>query len=253
MIRFCALILGAWPSPVAAANPTSPPPHQASRRSSPHPSPPRPEPQSQPTGPNSQRPPAHPVGDHHPTLPGTMASCGCPRSAPTAPTAPWSRSACTTPNPPPRIAPAPKTIVGLWPVRMLAQARMLQDGAGTGQQPWLLSPELVSISYAAIELDLFELVARQVAWPPTTWVPRSSEWVATTWPRPSARAPGVSGSSPGPGIQRASQRASGLVSLTIARWPFHLSTYAIAALLPTPKGRPAPWCRARRLATPVTD
>jgi hypothetical protein len=46
-------------------------------------------------------------------------------------------------------APAPGTIVGLWPVRTLEQARTIQDGADAGYQPRLLSPELVSTSYAA--------------------------------------------------------------------------------------------------------
>jgi hypothetical protein len=39
-------------------------------------------------------------------------------------------------------------IVGLWPVKTLAQARELQDSVDAGHQPWLLSPEQVSIAYA---------------------------------------------------------------------------------------------------------
>ena len=78
-------------------------------------------------------------------------------------------------------APAPEPIVGLWPVRTLAQARSLQNSVDAGHQPWLLSPEQVSISYAATELDLFEPVARQVG--PTAYKvgPRNSEWVATLY------------------------------------------------------------------------
>jgi hypothetical protein len=68
--------------------------------------------------------------------------------------------ASTAPKPKP--VPGPETIVGLWPVRTLDQARTIQDGADAGHQPWLLSPELVSTSYAAAELDLFDPVARQV-------------------------------------------------------------------------------------------
>jgi hypothetical protein len=81
----------------------------------------------------------------------------------------------------PRSVPAPGTIVGLWPVRTLAQARTLQDGADAGHQAWLLSPELVSISYAATELDLFEPVAHQVGPAAYKVGPRNSEWVATLY------------------------------------------------------------------------
>jgi hypothetical protein len=78
-------------------------------------------------------------------------------------------------------APALETIVGLWPVRTLAQARSLQNSVDAGHQPWLLSPEQVSISYAATELDLFEPVARQVGPTAYTVGPRNSEWVATLY------------------------------------------------------------------------
>jgi hypothetical protein len=71
---------------------------------------------------------------------------------------PPSRPPVTTPKP----KPGPETIVGLWPVRTLEQARMLQDGADAGHQPWLLSPELVATSYGAAELDLYQPVARRV-------------------------------------------------------------------------------------------
>jgi hypothetical protein len=66
--------------------------------------------------------------------------------------------ASTTPKP----AAEPDTIVGLWPVRTLEQARALQDRADAGHQPWLLSPELVSTSYGAAELGLYQPVARRV-------------------------------------------------------------------------------------------
>ncbi|HET8789503.1 MAG TPA: hypothetical protein VFO47_12225, partial [Actinomycetes bacterium] len=56
--------------------------------------------------------------------------------------------------------------------------------AGQDSRPgeaWLLSPELVSISYAATELDLFEPVARQVGPAAYKVGPRNSEWVATLY------------------------------------------------------------------------
>jgi hypothetical protein len=66
------------------------------------------------------------------------------------------------PTPPkPKPAPDPETIVGLWPVRTLEQARILQDRADAGHQPWLRSPELVATSYGAAELGLYQPVARR--------------------------------------------------------------------------------------------
>jgi hypothetical protein len=85
--------------------------------------------------------------------------------------------ASTTPKPKP--APAPETIVGLWPARTLEQARMLQVGADAGHQPWLLSPELVSTSYATAEYGISDPVARKVGPAAYDVGARNSEWVAT--------------------------------------------------------------------------
>ena len=87
---------------------------------------------------------------------------------------PPSRPPATTPKP----TPGPETIVGLWPVRTLEQARMLQDGADAGHQPWLLSPELVATSYGAAELDLYQPVARRVGPNAYEVGATGSEWAA---------------------------------------------------------------------------
>lgn len=87
---------------------------------------------------------------------------------------PPSRPPVTTPKP----KPGPETIVGLWPVRTLEQARMLQDGADAGHQPWLLSPELVATSYGAAELDLYQPVARRVGPNAYEVGATGSEWAA---------------------------------------------------------------------------
>jgi hypothetical protein len=99
-------------------------------------------------------------------------------TAPARQTRPPSRSlASTTPKPKP--APAPETIVGLWPARTLEQARMIQGGADAGHQPWLLSPELVSTSYATAEYGISDPVARKVGPAAYDVGARNSEWVAT--------------------------------------------------------------------------
>jgi hypothetical protein len=82
-------------------------------------------------------------------------------------------------TPKPKPAPAPETIVGLWPARTLEQARMLQDGADAGHQPWLLSPQLVSTSYATAEYGISDPVARKVGPAAYDVGARNSEWVAT--------------------------------------------------------------------------
>jgi hypothetical protein len=89
-----------------------------------------------------------------------LAVAGCQRpSEPTttrAPTPTTVERTITTnptchPTPPPTPAPTPtqdsgsETIVGLWPVKTLAQARELQDSVDAGHQPWL-SAEAVSIA-----------------------------------------------------------------------------------------------------------
>jgi hypothetical protein len=123
-----------------------------------------------------------------------LAVAGC-QSRPDQPTAPaptqTERAAPATiapkrqappPNRPPATTPRPKpgpeTIVGLWPVRTLEQARMLQEGADAGHQPWLLSPELVATSYGAAELDLYQPVARRVGPNAYEVGATGSEWVA---------------------------------------------------------------------------
>jgi hypothetical protein len=116
-----------------------------------------------------------------------LAVAGC-QSRPDQPTEPvptrleqaaptTTAPASTTPKPKP--APAPETIVGLWPARTLEQARMLQDGADAGHQPWLLSPELVSTSYATAEYGISDPVARKVGPAAYDVGARNSEWVAT--------------------------------------------------------------------------
>jgi hypothetical protein len=113
-----------------------------------------------------------------------LAVAGC-QSRPDPPTAPVptqiergvpNHPRATIPKPKP--APGPETIVGLWPVRTLEQARMLQDGADAGHQPWLLSPELVATSYGAAELDLYQPVARRVGLNAYEVGATGSEWVA---------------------------------------------------------------------------
>jgi hypothetical protein len=95
-------------------------------------------------------------------------------SAPVAKPAPPAPPATRPPEP----APAPETVVGLWPVTTLRQAREIQDGADAGHQPWLLSPERVAVSYAASELGLYQPVARRVA--PNSYQvgATGSEWAA---------------------------------------------------------------------------
>jgi hypothetical protein len=88
-------------------------------------------------------------------------------------------TATTAPTPAPEPAPRPETVVGLWPARTLGQARMIQDGVDAGHQPWLLSPELVSTSYAAAELGLHDPVARRVGATAYQVGARNSEWAAT--------------------------------------------------------------------------
>lgn len=116
-----------------------------------------------------------------PDQPSAPAPTQVERAAPTtvAPgrqAPPPSRPPATTPKPKP--APDPETVVGLWPVRTLEQARMLQDGADAGHQPWLLSPELVATSYGAAELDLYQPVARRVGPNAYEVGATGSEWVA---------------------------------------------------------------------------
>jgi hypothetical protein len=100
-------------------------------------------------------------------------------ASPTPAPPPGRPSAATAPKPAPKPAPRPETIVGLWPARTLEQARTIQAGADAGHQPWLLSPELVSTSYAAAELGLHDPVARRVGAAAYQVGARDSEWAAT--------------------------------------------------------------------------
>jgi hypothetical protein len=88
----------------------------------------------------------------------------------------------TSPAPKPTPAPRPEDpVVGLWPVKTLAQARELQDRVDAGHQPWLLSAESVSIAYAQGELHLFAPYAQRVG--PGAYQVRShhGEWEATVY------------------------------------------------------------------------
>jgi hypothetical protein len=116
------------------------------------------------------------------------STAGHPAAAPApleqaAPTTTPIRHATPPASPAPKPAPdpQPQTIVGLWPVTTLAQARDLQDSADAGHQPWLLSAEQVSIAYAKAELGLFGPFAEQVG--PTAYQVRShnGEWEATLY------------------------------------------------------------------------
>ena len=99
------------------------------------------------------------------------------RAAPPT-TAPARQPPPPSPAPKPKPAPDPETVVGLWPVRTLEQARTLQDGADAGHQPWLLSPELVATSYGAAELGLYQPVARRVGPNAYEVGATGSEWAA---------------------------------------------------------------------------
>jgi hypothetical protein len=123
-----------------------------------------------------------------------LAVAGCQRPSDQTTTAAPTRVERAAPTtaparqaPPPSTAPKPKpdprleTIVGLWPVKTLAQARELQDSVDAGHQPWLLSAEQVSIAYAQAELRLFAPYAEQVG--PAAYQVRShnGEWEATLY------------------------------------------------------------------------
>jgi hypothetical protein len=101
------------------------------------------------------------------------------RAAPTIVPAGQAPPPSTAPKPTPD--PRPETIVGLWPVKTLAQARELQVSADAGHQPWLLSAESVSTAYAETELDLFGPFVEQVG--PAAYQVRShhGEWEATLY------------------------------------------------------------------------
>jgi hypothetical protein len=101
-------------------------------------------------------------------------------TTPTHPATPPTRPP-TSLAPKPAPGPRPETIVGLWPVKTLAQARELQDSVDAGHQPWLLSPEQVAIDYATTELHLWAPFEEQVG--PAAYQVRShnGEWQATLY------------------------------------------------------------------------
>jgi hypothetical protein len=103
-----------------------------------------------------------------------------PTTIPTHPATPPTRPP-TSPAPKPTSDPGSESVVGLWPVKTLAQARELQDSVDAGHQPWLLSAESVSIAYATAELDLFGPYAQRVG--PAAYEVRShnGEWEATVY------------------------------------------------------------------------
>jgi hypothetical protein len=84
-------------------------------------------------------------------------------------------------DPAPKPDPTSETIVGLWPVKTLAQAQELQDSVDAGHQPWRLSAESVALAYAQGELHLFAPYAEQVG--PGAYQVRShhGEWEATLY------------------------------------------------------------------------
>ena len=121
-------------------------------------------------------------------------STGQPSAAPAAPVTvapapPVTVASPRQPAPKPPTSPAPKPtpdpgseiIIGLWPVKTLAQARELQDSVDAGHQPWLLSAESISIAYAQGELGLFAPYAERVG--PAAYQVRShhGEWEATLY------------------------------------------------------------------------
>jgi hypothetical protein len=118
-----------------------------------------------------------------------LAVAGCQsrpdQTATDAPAPTRVERAAPTTTPPPSTAPKPRpdpgqeTVVGRWPVRTLEQARTLQDRADAGHQPWLLSPELVSVAFAKAEMQFHDPVTRKVG--PATYDvgQRNSEWAAT--------------------------------------------------------------------------
>jgi hypothetical protein len=109
----------------------------------------------------------------------TAAPTQVERVAPT--TAPTRHITPPSPAPKPTSDPGSESVVGLWPVKTLAQARELQDSVDAGHQPWLLSAESVSVAYAQGELHLFGPYAERVG--PGAYQVRShhGEWEATLY------------------------------------------------------------------------
>jgi cell division septation protein DedD len=125
-----------------------------------------------------------------------LAVAGCQRpsdptttAAPTPTTIEGTISTTPTRHPTPSPTPAPtstpdpgsETIVGLWPVKTLAQARELQDSVDAGHQPWRLSAESVALAYAQGELRLFGPYAQQVGAGAYQVRSHHGEWAATLY------------------------------------------------------------------------
>jgi hypothetical protein len=121
------------------------------------------------------------AGCQRPSGPTTAAAPTPTRVVQVAPTPTHPATPPTSPAPKPAPDPRPETIVGLWPVKTLAQARELQDSVDAGHQPWVLSAEQVSIAYATAELGLFGPFAERVG--PAAYQVRShhGEWEATLY------------------------------------------------------------------------
>jgi hypothetical protein len=119
------------------------------------------------------------AGCQRPSHPTTTAAPTPTRVERAVPTATPTRQATPPASPAPK--PGPDTVVGLWPVKTLAQARALQDSVDAGHQPWLLSAESVSLAYAMAELGLFAPYAQRVG--PSAYQVRShhGEWEATLY------------------------------------------------------------------------
>ena len=121
------------------------------------------------------------AGCQRPSDPTTTAAPTPTTVERTITTTPIGHPTPPTPAPKPTPEPGPETIVGLWPVKTLAQARELQDSVDAGHQPWLLSAESVSTAYAQGELHLFGPYVEQVG--PAAYQVRShhGEWEATLY------------------------------------------------------------------------
>jgi hypothetical protein len=123
------------------------------------------------------------VGCQRPSDPPTAAAPTPTQVEQVTPTTSPNHPATPPPSPAPKPTPDPRpeTIIGLWPVKTLTRARQLQDSVDAGHQPWLLSPEQVSIAYAQGELHLFAPSTQRVG--PAAYQVRShhGEWAATLY------------------------------------------------------------------------
>ena len=121
------------------------------------------------------------AGCQHPSDPTTSTAPTPTHVGRAAPTTTPTRHDTPPMSPAPKPTPGSETIVGLWPVKTLAQAKELQDSVDAGHQPWQLSAESVALVYAQGELQLYAPYAEQVA--PGAYQVRShhGEWEATVY------------------------------------------------------------------------